>query len=202
MATSATLLASRVPKDAPTCEVLAPQQFRPNDEQSLVAACRAGDPAGQRELYDRHCQQVYRLMHRMVGHEHADDLTQQVFLRVIESIAKFHGRSTLSTWLYRLATNEALQFLRRRARRTAQPLIADPPDHRTPSDLRLDARELLERALANLEPDLRATFLLREVEQLSYYDIAVVLDIAEGTVASRLNRARQLLRASISLCDN
>lgn len=128
MAASATLQASRLPKGARTYDVSAQQQSQPYDEQSLVAACRAGDPAGQRELYDRHCQQVYRLMHRMVGHEHADDLTQQVFLRVIESIAKFHGRSTLSTWLYRLATNEALQFLRRRARRTAQPLIADPPD--------------------------------------------------------------------------
>lgn len=168
------------------------------DEQTLVAACREGDSDAQRELYERHCQQVYRLMFRMVGAEDADDLTQQVFVRVLQTIGQFRGQSALSTWLYRLATNEALQFLRRNARRTMHALGVDPADDRASEHRRLDDREMLEHALAELDPDLRAIFLLREVEQLSYYEIALALDIAEGTVASRLNRARRLLREWIS----
>lgn len=168
------------------------------DEQTLVAACGEGDSDAQRELYERHCQQVYRLMFRMVGAEYADDLTQQVFVRVLQTIGQFRSQSALSTWLYRLATNEALQFLRRNARRTMHALGVDPADDRVSEHRRLDDREMLEHALAELDPDLRAIFLLREVEQLSYYEIALALDIAEGTVASRLNRARRLLREWIS----
>lgn len=171
------------------------------DEQALVAACCEGDCDAQRELYERHCQRVYRLMYRMVGPEHADDLTQQVFLRILQTIGQFRGQSALSTWLYRLATNEALQFLRRNARRTTLALRVEPADDRAPEHRRLEDRETLEQALAELDPDLRAIFLLREVEQLSYYEIAMALDIAEGTVASRLNRARRLLREWITLRD-
>lgn len=105
------------------------------DEQTLVAACREGDSDAQRELYERHCQQVYRLMFRMVGAEDADDLTQQVFVRVLQTIGQFRGQSALSTWLYRLATNEALQFLRRNARRATQALAVEPADD-GPSDHR------------------------------------------------------------------
>lgn len=170
------------------------------DEQTLVAACREGDSDAQRELYERHCQQVYRLMFRMVGAEDADDLTQQVFVRVLQTIGQFRGQSALSTWLYRLATNEALQFHRRNARRVTQVLSVEPADDGPSDHRRLEDREMLEHALANLDPNLRAIFLLREVEQLSYYELAMVLDIAEGTVASRLNRARRLLRDLISPC--
>jgi len=168
------------------------------DDRTFVQACQNGDRVSQRQLYERHSQHVYRLMYRMVGAQHADDLTQQVFLRVLQSIDQFAGRSAFSTWLYRLATNEALQFLRRNDRRTTQRYAAEPADD-SPSDHgRLDDREMLEHALAKLDPDLRAIFLLREVEQLSYYDLAMALDIAEGTVASRLNRARRLLRDLIA----
>jgi len=163
-------------------------------DDTIVAACRDGDADAQRELYEKHCRPVYRLMYRMVGAEHADDLTQQVFLRVLQKIGQFRGQSAFSTWLYRLATNEALQFLRRNARHTSRFLALEPADERPSDHLRLDDREMLEHALANIDPDLRAVFLLREVEQLSYYEIAMALDIAEGTVASRLNRARRMLR--------
>jgi len=168
------------------------------NEQALIAAGREGDVAAQRQLYEQHCQQVHRLMCRMVGANHADDLTQQVFLRVLQAIKQFRGESAFSTWLFRLATNEALQFLRRNGRWEPLALTVEPPDDK-PSELRRsDDRDLLEFALANLDADLRAIFLLREVEQLSYYELAMVFDIAEGTVASRLNRARSLLRDLIS----
>lgn len=162
--------------------------------QDSVDACRDGDRGAQRQLYERHCRQVYRLMFRMVGPQYAEDLTQQVFLRLFQSLDKFAGYSTFSTWLYRLATNEALQFLRRHKHHQVQPLSCDPVDGRRSKCERVDDRELLDRALSKLAPELRSAFLLREVEQLSYEEIALVLDVAEGTVASRLNRARQMLR--------
>ncbi len=160
------------------------------DDVTLVEACKNGDRGGQRDLYERHCQRVYRLMYRMVGPRHADDLTQQVFLRVLQSIGQFAGRSTFPTWLYRLATNEALQFLRRNDHRAMQAYATEPIDALPSTCTRLDDRDMLEQALASLDPDLRSIFLLREVEGLSYYELALVLDVAEGTVASESRTSR------------
>ncbi len=179
--------AHRIKTQAPSRKIVAA-------EQALVAACRNGDPGGQRELYEQHHRNVHRLMSRMVGAEYADDLTQQVFLRVLQTISQFRGESAFSTWMYRVATNEALQFLRRNSKQALQELSVELVDYRPSEQNRLDDREMLDHVLANLDPSLLATFLLREVENLSYHEIALALDIAEGTVASRLNRARRLLR--------
>ena len=168
------------------------------DERQMIESCRLGDRDAQRQLYERHCVQVYRLMYRMVGESNADDLTQQVFSCLFQRLGKFEARSSFSTWLYRLASNEALQFLRRRPQRDPdQAMLGEPMDDRIRATVRTEQPDLLEFALAQLDPDLRVIFLLRESEELSYYDIAMTLDIAEGTVASRLNRARRCLRELI-----
>jgi RNA polymerase sigma-70 factor (ECF subfamily) len=163
------------------------------DEQQLVESCRLGDHEAQRHLYEQHCDKVYRLMYRIAGSSNAEDLTQQVFLCVFKKLSQFQCRSSFATWLYRLATNEALQFLRRQQRERCLSVPHGVIDHFNGSSC-LDQQDLLEFALNQLDPDLRAVLLLREVEDLSYYDIAMTLDIAEGTVASRLNRARRCLR--------
>jgi RNA polymerase sigma-70 factor (ECF subfamily) len=160
----------------------------------LVAAAKRGDQASQRQLYEEHRTQVFGLMVRIVGAEDAADLTQQVFLRVLRTIGKFSGRSQLRTWVYRVAVNEALQHLRRKGRAKVHTLEQDVVDRSPPRTQQSEEAELLEEALARLDSDLRALFLLREVEGLAYHDIALALDIAEGTVGSRLNRARRLLR--------
>ncbi len=160
----------------------------------LVAAVKRGDQAAQRRLYEEHRGQVYRLMVWMVGTEDAADLTQQVFLQILRTIAQFSGRSQFGTWLYRVAVNEALQHLRRKGRAKMHTLEHDVVDRSPSCTQQSEEAELLEEALARLDSDLRALFLLREVEGLAYYDIAAALGIAEGTVGSRLNRARQLLR--------
>ena len=160
----------------------------------FVAAAKRGDPAAQRRLYEEHRGQVYRLMVRMVGVADAADVTQQVFLQVLRKIGQFAGNCRFATWLYRVAVNEALQHLRKRGRAKAHTLEQDVVDRSSPSIEQSEQRELLEEALARLDSELRAIFLLREVEGLAYQDIAAALDIAEGTVGSRLNRARQLLR--------
>lgn len=168
-----------------------------NSERELLDGCLAGDRETQRQLYEQNCNVIYRLMYRLVGPTDADDLTQQVFLTAFRKLDKFQGRSSFATWLYRVASNEALQFLRRSGRDRHQPILCDPLDAQ-PSGLdELDQHDLLQHILDRLDPDLRTIFLLREAEGLSYYEIALILDIAEGTVASRLSRARQSLRELI-----
>jgi len=133
-------------------------------------------------------------MVRMVGIDEAADLTQCVFLQVFRTIGQFAGHAKLETWVYRVAANEALQHLRRSRQRTVGRLDWEPVDSTPDRRQTLEQRELLDRSLQRLEPELRCIFLLREVDQLSYREIAQTLGVAEGTVGSRLNRARSDLR--------
>ncbi len=160
----------------------------------IVTAAQGGDREAQRRLYVQYHRQVHQLMVRMVGLQDADDLTQQVFLQVFRKLTQFSGQSQFGTWLYRVAINESLQHLRRSRRRQAGPLEQEPADGNPGNRSRLEQRELLDRALARLDPELRLTFLLRESEGLGYREIAQAIDIPEGTVGSRLNRARRELR--------
>jgi len=160
----------------------------------VVEACKNGDPLAQRRLYDASHQNVYRLVVRMVGIQDAADVTQQVFLQAFRKIDQFSGRSQFGTWIYRVAVNESLQHLRKAKRSRMQTLEQEPTDGSADGNENVDDKELLEQALAQLEPDLRSTFLLREIEGFSYSAIASTLEIPEGTVGSRLNRARRELK--------
>lgn len=186
----------------PYADVSAPNVVRPSEladaERRLIESCLRGERDAQRQFYEQFCENVYRLMFRMVGASDADDLTQQVFLRVFMKLDTFAGKSSFATWLYRLASNEALQFLRRSRRNNSMsPLRHEPIDECSSTSTHIDQRDMLEWALNQLDPDLRAIILLREVEGMSYHDISMTLDIFEGTVASRLNRARKCLRELI-----
>lgn len=160
----------------------------------VVALCQSGELQARRQLYELCSQRVFRLMVHMVGLQDASDLTQQVFLQVFLKIDQFAGQSKFETWMYRLAVNEALQHLRKEGRRKVQPLTHEPTSQHVRMGERMEQEELLEQALAQANPELRSIFLLREVEELTYQEIATVLEIPEGTVGSRLNRARQELR--------
>lgn len=163
----------------------------------LVAACVAGERDAMRQIYERTCGRIYALMVRMVGRQDADDLTQQVFLQMFRKLHLFAGQSKLETWLYRLATNEALQYLRRRKHEPAQQFIE--PSIAVPDPLiASEEGELLVRALSRLDPELRAILSLKEEQNLSYREIAESLGIPEGTVGSRLNRARKDLRQELA----
>lgn len=147
-----------------------------------------------RQLYERCSQRVYAQMVRMVGHQDADDVTQQVFIHLFRKLDRFDGRSKLETWVYRLASNEALQHLRTRARHTTDTLLQEPETSGSNMQDRTEQSELLEIALSRLDPELRAVLVLKEQEELSYREIADTVGIPEGTVGSRLNRARAELR--------
>jgi len=163
-------------------------------DAAVIARCQRGDRDAQRELYESCHQKVHRLMVRMVGIDEAADLTQCVFLQVFRTIGQFAGHARLETWVYRVAANEALQHLRRSRRRQVGRLDWEPVDTSPDRRHMLEQRELVNCLLQRLEPELRCIFLLREVDELSYREIAETLGIPEGTVGSRLNRARSDLR--------
>ena len=163
----------------------------------VVMACQQGDSSAQRQLYEACHQRIFRLTVRMVGAQDAADVTQQVFLQAFRSLDKFDGRSRFETWLYRLAINESLQHLRRVRQHPHRTLDWEPMD--ASRDLeKAERKEVLEESLARMDPELRSIFLLREIEELSYKDIAEALQIPEGTVGSRLNRARRELKQHLT----
>ncbi len=175
----------------------APLEYASDIERELakvLAGCRERQRPAQQRLYELCHQKIYRVMVRMVGLQDAPDMTQQAFMQVYRKIDQFAGQSKFETWLYRVAVNEALQHLRKKSRHKPQSLTHEPMSHHPSENERREVRELLDRALDRLEPELRSIFVLREAEDLSYGEIAVAMEIPEGTVGSRLNRARRELR--------
>ena len=166
-------------------------------EAGLLARCLRKDKRAQQRLYEMTIQLVYRLMVRLVGLQEAADLTQQVYLKLFSKLDQFSGKSRFETWLYRLATNEALQFLRKNKNRKTITLMGDPVNQDQSESERDEQRELLEVAMERIDPELRSIFMLREVEKMSYREIAEIMGIPEGTVGSRLTRARRELQTHL-----
>jgi RNA polymerase sigma-70 factor (ECF subfamily) len=164
---------------------------------AIVAGCRRREPEAERELVLQTKDRVYRTVVRLVGIQDADDVTQQVFVQAFRRLDRFSGESAFSTWLYRVTVNEALQHLRQRRSRRTDSLSMEPADHRPDFNRQIEERELLDCALAQIEAELRVMFVLREVDGLSYEEIAKTLDVPMGTVASRLSRARQELQEKL-----
>jgi len=180
-------------------------------EAALVQRCAAGDESASAELVAEHQRTVVQLASNLLGdREEALDLSQEVFLRVFRTIHRFRGQSSLRTWIYRIAVNQARnrhRFWRRRHRADQVSLDQHVAMHGdvfsglgpTPERV-LAQKELAERlrvALNRLPFDQRTAIVLREVDGLSYEEIAYSLQLAVGTVKSRLTRARQALRAEL-----
>jgi RNA polymerase sigma-70 factor (ECF subfamily) len=164
------------------------------DLGQIIAGCRAGEPEARHALYERFQRMVFRMAVRMVGAQEAGDLVQETFLRAFDGIGRFQGGAEISTWIYRIAVNECFRHLRGRHRMPAT-LQSEPQAATLAPDVQLEQADLWERALEQLPAPLRAVFLLRETEELSYQEIAAVLGMSPGTVASQLSRARGQLQA-------
>lgn len=167
------------------------------NEASLIQACARGERIAQRAVYERHIDRVYYLALRLTRNEQdAFDVAQEAFLRAFENIRSFDQRSSLGTWLYRIATNEALQLLRHRGMEQRHVAKVGQRSQKVEAD---DSRRLeVEDALDRLSDEHRAVLILKYCQGLSYEQIAAILEIAAGTVASRLNRARSELRRVLS----
>ncbi|MBU0640571.1 MAG: RNA polymerase sigma factor [Planctomycetes bacterium] len=169
------------------------------EQAELIDACRRCDRDAQHELYERYGERIYRLTLRVAGNPHdAFDLTQETFIRAFQRISAFDGRSDVGTWLYRIATNEALQLFRRRGTEQRHLRVLAEQSARAGDTCPASDGPDVEGALARLSEPHRVILVLKYQEGLSYDEIAEVLEIAPGTVASRMNRARAELRAILA----
>jgi RNA polymerase sigma-70 factor (ECF subfamily) len=175
-------------------------------EHELIRRARAGDGEAFAELVMTHADRVYRALRRFgLDPDEADEVAQEVFVRAWRGLARFEERSRFSTWLYRIAFNEAQRRLSRRppVRAEPQPDRDDPlASLSEPLELGPEAQTLdrefertLERALRQLPSDWRAAVILRDVEGLSTHDAAEVAGVRETAFKSRLHRGRMRLRA-------
>jgi RNA polymerase sigma-70 factor (ECF subfamily) len=181
-------------------------------EATLVQRCAARDESACTELVAEHQRMVIQLATNLLGdRDEALDLSQEVFLRVFRTIHRFRGQSTLRTWIYRIAVNQARnrhRFWRRRHRNDQVSLDTHIATYgEFPSTLGLsrpdrvfEQKQLgarLQEALDRLPFEQRTVIVLREIDGLSYEEIAYSLGVAIGTVKSRLTRARQALREDL-----
>lgn len=183
------------------------------DEADLIRRCAAGDQAACADLVTTHERMVYQLAYHLLGsRDEALDLSQEVFLRVFRTMGSFRGQSSLRTWIYRIVVNQARNRQRWwRRRRHGDQVSLDqhvlthgdlPQPNQTMVPDRVLARKQaaarLWAAMNRLPFDQRTAMVLREFDGLSYEEIAFSLDVAVGTVKSRLTRARQALRADLT----
>ena len=177
-------------------------------DELLIRRAQRGDADAFEQLLLEHQKNVYNLCYRMAGNpDDAMDLSQETFLRAWRCLDQYQFASAFSTWLYRLCSNICIDFLRRRRRQQTVPLTFEDADGEEQTYAVPDAqplpeeqvelkltRETLAAAMAQLWPEHRAVLQLRVVNEMSYEQIADVLDIQIGTVKSRLSRARNQLK--------
>lgn len=164
-------------------------------DSELMRRARHGDPAAFHVLVERHADGLYALARSLVGeHTAAQDLVQETFLAAFEGVHKFRAESSVRTWLAGILANKSAAHHRRQSLRKTRPIdelnAPTAPDTAARADARMDVRQALDR----LPPEQRQVIVLRELEGMSYEEIAEALRIPRGTVESRLHRARQALK--------
>lgn len=184
------------------------------DDAVLVDQCRLGYPAAMERLILKYQDRLYNVVRKIcVNPDDAAELTQETFVKVLENIDKFQARSSFYTWLFRIAVNLTISYCQRRAKFSTSSLSADDDehDHRAKQQLQqflnddsspdpaaiAQSRELCRLALdalMRLDDAHRTIIVLRDIEGMTYAQIARVLNIELGTVRSRLSRARSSLR--------
>src|SRR6476469_2479424 len=191
-------MAQSLSGDTSRLSILAGAQAGVSEEDArILRGLRAGIEEAYEELIERYEQPVYGMVYRLLGDQSdACDVVQEVFLKVFRSVHSFREQSSLRTWIYRIAVNEAHNHRRWFARhcRHEVPLEKDRPDHdysielaqdpgRSPYDQALDSetRAIVERALTKINPLFRTAVVLRDIQNMSYEEIADILQISLGT---------------------
>ena len=184
-----------------------------NGQDAFLEKLRAGDPAAFAQLVEANQRNVYNLALRMLNNpQEAEDVLQETFLSAYKSLPGFEGRSSLSTWLYRIASNASLMRLRKKQPDTTsidEPLELEEGDSlprqfvdwsSVPEDELLDeeSRRMMNEAVAELPEGLRIVFILRDIEGLSTEETGEALELSESAVKTRLHRARLALREKLS----
>ena len=184
------------------------------EDARILRGLRAGIEGAYEELINRYEQPVYGLVYRLVGNQtDACDVVQEVFLKVFRGVNSFREQSSLRTWIYRIAVNQAHNQRRWWVRHSRHEVSIEsdrgeaerPPEFardpgRSPFEQALDSetRTLIERALTRINPVFRTAVVLRDIQNLSYEEIAEILQVSLGTVKSRILRGREALRKELT----
>lgn len=185
-------------------------------EKKFIERLRARDERAFNELVQLYQQRVFALVFRFLGRrDEADDMTQEVFVQVFKAIEQFRGDAKLSTWIYRIAVNlckNRAKYLQRRhsdAQDELEPVAERSPlsqakgvtygdvarpDHMVEG---FQVENIVQRCIGELEPDFQEVLVLRDVEDLTYEEIGEITGLAEGTVKSRIHRARGMLKSKV-----
>jgi RNA polymerase sigma-70 factor, ECF subfamily len=179
-----------------------------------LEALKAGDRQAFARLVDETSAHIYRVASQILGDaQDAEDVLQETYLKAFNSLANFEGRSSLSTWLYRIAINEALMLVRKRKPQTVsvdEGHADDDPDSEgmeivnwccLPEGelLSSEARRFMDQAIQNLPDPLRVVFVMRDLEGLSIQETSQALNLSEANIKTRLLRARLQLRQDVSV---
>ena len=193
--------------------------IRSQEEAAIVAELKAGSEAAYAWLIGEFQQPVYGLVYRVVNDPaDAADTTQDVFLKVFRGMKHFHGESSLKTWIYRIALHEAANrrrwWFRHKAKETSiepaeseipggaenamQAALTDPADSPFDSVAHREVQQRVDEELRKVPEPYRTTLILRDLEEMSYEEIAEILEVSLGTVKSRLTRGRDALRQRLA----
>jgi len=171
----------------------------------VIAACQQGDRDAFRVLFETYKDKVYSIAVYSVGGDRAiaDDVTQQIFLKLFTAIKQFRGDSEFTTWLYRLVVNACMDERRRRARLLpfGETVAMKTSTHKKPQEkqyARAEIADAVQLAISHLKPRFRLPILLKYVEGMSYEEIASAMGCSKGTVASRLNRGHGQLAKQLA----
>lgn len=176
------------------------------EDGDLIRAAQQGDMASLEILLDRHHDRLRAVCAKVVGRgADADDAAQMALISIVKNLDKYDGRAKFSTWSYRIATNAAIDELRKRKRRDADSLDDDEQHLQVVGSIGIDeaaaAKIVVEDALDQLQEDFKVPVVLRDLCGLNYDEIAEVLDIAPGTVRSRIARGRGKLADIVGSID-
>lgn len=167
----------------------------------LISRASNGHRESQKHIYELLAARCYRVIRKIVGDSHADDVMQDFVIHLFSRLSQFRFESSLETWAHRMAVNQSLQYLRKMKRDEERILNAaqtgDMPLDCTRQIEVDESAEVLELAMQQITGEQRALLHMKEIEGLGYSAIASVLGIPEGTVGSRLNKARNELKASL-----
>jgi len=184
-------------------------------ERLLIGRLRDRDPSAFEEIVRRYGDKVFNLVYRMVGNRHeAEDITQEVFITVFKTVETFRGEAKFTTWLLRIAANQSKNRIKYLARRPTDsgdveeaggpgpPATPGPIAHGQIDgpDILMEAAELeslMQKAIASLDEEHRLLVILRDVEELSYQEIGEITGLPEGTIKSRLHRARMAIKEEL-----
>ncbi len=177
-------------------------------ETQLIEKAKQGDVDAFEELISTYQRMIYNYCYRMSGNLHdAEDLTQEVFIKVYKSLRKFKGKSQFSTWIYRIAHNTCVDRHRKKRPTDDNMIFLDnEKEYRTlisdsyiPEEelLSKEKQDIIQKCIDSLKPEYRSVIILRDIQNYSYKEIATILDIPLGTVKSYISRGRSALRESL-----